>query len=94
MRTGSTALSVNLPTLTPGRSLHAQRIAHVHHNTPGVLAKVNQVFAEHDVNIGGQVLATRGQTGYVVTDTGSGLPPAVIRDLRAVPETINVRVID
>jgi D-3-phosphoglycerate dehydrogenase len=94
VRTGTTALSVNLPTLTPGRSQHAQRIAHIHHNTPGVLAKVNQVFAQHEVNIGGQVLATRGQTGYVVTDTGSGLSPAVVRDLRAVPETINVRVID
>ena len=94
VQTGSTALSVNLPTLTPGRSSHAQRIAHIHHNTPGVLAKVNQVFAEHQVNIGGQVLATRGQTGYVVTDTGSGLSAGVVRDLRAVPETINVRVID
>ena len=29
------------------------------------------VLAEHDVNIDGQVLATRGHTGYVVTDTGS-----------------------
>ncbi len=94
VRTGSTALSVNLPTLTPGHSSHAQRVAHVHHNTPGVLAKVNQVFAEHDVNIGGQVLATRGQTGYVVTDTGSGLSPAVVRALRYVPETIRVRVVD
>jgi D-3-phosphoglycerate dehydrogenase len=94
VQTGTTALSVNLPTLTPGRSSHAQRVAHIHHNTPGVLAKLNQVFAEHQVNIGGQVLATRGQTGYVVTDTGSGLSPGVIRDLRAVPETIRLRVID
>ena len=94
VQTGSTALSVNLPTLTPGHSSHAQRVAHIHHNTPGVLAKVNQVFAEHDVNIGGQVLATRGQTGYVVTDTGSGLSPAVVRALRDVPETIRVRLID
>ena len=94
VQTGSTALSVNLPTLTPGHSSHAQRVAHIHHNTPGVLAKVNQVFAEHDVNIGGQVLATRGQTGYVVTDTGSDLSPAVVRALRGVPETIRVRVID
>ncbi|MEP7090304.1 MAG: phosphoglycerate dehydrogenase [Nocardioidaceae bacterium] len=91
---GSTALSVNLPTLTPGRSAHAQRIAHIHQNTPGVLAKVNQVLAEHEVNIGGQVLATRGQTGYVVTDTGSGLSSQVMAALRAVPETIRLRVID
>jgi D-3-phosphoglycerate dehydrogenase len=91
---GSTALSVNLPTLTPGRSAHAQRVAHIHHNTPGVLARVNQVLAEHEVNIGGQVLATRDQTGYVVTDTDSGLSPGVVRALRSVPETIRLRVLD
>ncbi len=93
-RTGSTALSVNLPTLTPARNVHAQRIAHIHQNTPGVLAHVNQVLAEHDVNIGGQVLATRGQTGYVVTDTGSGLSSSVLEALRSVPETVRLRVID
>jgi D-3-phosphoglycerate dehydrogenase len=91
---GSTALSVNLPTLTPGRSNFTQRIAHIHLNTPGVLAKVNQVFATHDVNIGGQVLATRGETGFVVTDTDSVLSSQLVSDLRAVPETIRLRVID
>ncbi len=91
---GSTSLSVNLPTLTMGRSTHAQRIAHLHHNTPGVLAHVNQVLAEHQVNIGGQVLATRGGHGYVVTDTDSTLSEAVVDSLRAVPETIRLRVID
>ena len=98
VQTGSTALSVNLPPLTPDRGGpvegHVQRIAHIHQNTPGVLAHVNQVLAEHDVNIGGQVLATRGQTGYVVTDTGSHLSREVLAALDAVPETVRLRVID
>ena len=94
VQTGGTSLSVNLPTVTPDHSAHRHRVAHVHHNTPGVLARVNQVFAQHGVNIGGQVLATRGQTGYVVTDSSSGLPPQLVEDLRAVPETIRLRVID
>ena len=90
---GSTSLSVNLPSLTPGPPLHTQRIAHVHENTPGVLAHVNQVLAEHEVNVAGQVLATRGTTGYVVTDTDSVLSEAAVADLRAVPQTIRLRVI-
>jgi D-3-phosphoglycerate dehydrogenase len=98
VHTGSTSLSVNLPTLTPGHSEvsegQAQRIAHIHHNTPGVLAKVNQVLAEHDVNIAGQVLATRGHTGYCVTDTGSGLSGEVLAGLNAIPETVRLRVIE
>ncbi|MGH3443937.1 MAG: phosphoglycerate dehydrogenase, partial [Nocardioidaceae bacterium] len=89
-----TALSVNLPTLTPGVSSHSQRIAHLHTNTPGVLADLNQIFAEHDVNVGGQVLATRDQTGYVVTDTDSPLSAQVLADLRSVTETVRLRVID
>ena len=94
VHSGSTSLSVNLPTLTPGRTTHEQRIAHIHQNTPGVLAHVNQVLAEHEVNIGGQVLATRGHTGYVVTDTDSHLSPDVLATLNAVPETVRLRVID
>jgi D-3-phosphoglycerate dehydrogenase / 2-oxoglutarate reductase len=91
---GVTSLSVNLPGLNPGRSPHEQRIAHFHENTPGVLAHLNQVFAEHDVNVDGQILATRGHVGYVVTDTGSHLSAEVLERLRAVPETIRLRVID
>jgi D-3-phosphoglycerate dehydrogenase / 2-oxoglutarate reductase len=91
---GVTSLSVNLPGLNPGRQPHSQRIAHIHENTPGVLAHLNQVFAKHDVNVDGQILATRGHVGYVVTDTGSHLSPAVLDELRAVPETIRLRVID
>ncbi len=91
---GTTTLSVNLPTLTPERSVHAQRIAHLHQNTPGVLAHLNQVLADHDVNIDGQVLATRGHSGYVVTDTASVLTPEVLAALRDIPETVRLRVID
>jgi D-3-phosphoglycerate dehydrogenase len=91
---GVTSLSVNLPGLNPGRSPHTQRIAHIHENTPGVLAHLNQVFAEHDVNVDGQILATRGHVGYAVTDTGSTLSDEVLERLRAVPETIRLRVID
>jgi D-3-phosphoglycerate dehydrogenase len=91
---GTTTLSVNLPTLAPGDVAHAQRVAHVHHNTPGVLANLNQVLAEHDINIDAQVLATRGTLGYVVTDTDSVVSPEVLADLGKLPETVRLRVID
>ncbi len=91
---GSTTLSVNLPPLSPAESAHAQRIAHLHRNAPGVLAHLNQVLAEHGVNIGGQTLATRGQLGYVVTDTDSTLTEEVLAGLRGIEDTIRLRVID
>jgi len=91
---GSTTLSVNLPPLSPARSAHAMRITHLHQNHPGVLARLNQVLAEHDVNIEGQGLATRGQLGYAVTDTDSELTPDVLEALRTIPETVRLRVLD
>ncbi len=60
---------------------------------PGVLAAVNRVFAEHDVNIEGQLLATRGELGYVVTDIAAGLTDEAISELRDMPETIRLRVL-
>jgi D-3-phosphoglycerate dehydrogenase len=91
---GTTTLSVNLPMLAPGDVEHAQRVAHFHHNTPGVLAHLNQILAEHDINIDAQVLATRGSLGYVVTDTNSVVSADVLADLGKLPETVRLRVID
>src|SRR5690606_27078566 len=60
-RSGSTDLSVNLPRLTlPPSAAARYRVGFVHRNTPGVLALVNQTFAEHGANIEGQILGTLG----------------------------------
>lgn len=91
---GTTGLSVNLPTLAlEPSSEHAHRIAHLHRNTPGVLAVVNQTFAEHGANIEGQVLATHGDLGYVVTDIGCELPDEAVAALEDMPDTIRLRVL-
>ncbi|AKU19052.1 phosphoglycerate dehydrogenase [Luteipulveratus mongoliensis] len=91
---GSTTLNVNLPSLNVDNRSKGCRLMHFHLNTPGVLAKVNSVLATHGVNIDGQMLNTRGQTGYVVTDVSHGLSDAVLAELRQMPETIRLRVID
>ncbi len=89
---GTTTLSVNLPTLSMEERPGGRRITHLHRNTPGVLAKVNSILADHGVNIEGQLLNTRGENGYVVTDVAQ-LPDAAITELQAMPETIQLRVI-
>ncbi len=71
LTSGSTALSVNLPqTRLPGAT-DSHRLAHLHANTPGVLATVNSVLAHHGVNIEAQVLSTRDHLGYLLTDVGT-----------------------
>lgn len=93
VRTGTTTLSVNIPNLALENSTGVARVAHLHRNTPGVLAAVNKTLAEHGTNIEGQLLATRGEVGYVVTDAGSVLESAVIDALKSMDQTIKLRVL-
>jgi D-3-phosphoglycerate dehydrogenase len=88
-RTGTTTLSVNLPAV----ALHgssAARFALLHRNVPGVLARTDALIGEHGLNVDGQVLATRGELGYVVTDVNGELPPSLLASLRALPETVRL----
>jgi D-3-phosphoglycerate dehydrogenase len=88
-RVGTTTLSVNLPTV----ALHGgsgERFAVLHRNVPGVLARVDALVGEHGLNVDGQVLATRGELGYVLTDVNAAMPGQLLTDLRALPETIRL----
>ncbi len=89
---GNTSLSVNLPPVALPRS-GGHRLLHLHVNTPGVLATVTSILAQHGINIEGQLLATRGPLGYVVTDVGSTDLDGLLDDLRALPETVRLRVL-
>ncbi len=90
---GTTSLSVNLPPVQLPREAGQTRLLHLHVNTPGVLAAVNGVLAEHGVNIEGQQLSTKGSHGLVVTDIAGAAADDVVEALRAMPETVRLRVL-
>ena len=90
---GSTTLSVNLPQIAFDQQPGTHRLAHLHSNTPGVLAAVNGVLADHQVNIEGQALTTRGPLGYLLTDIACDYVPEVVHALAAMPETTRLRVL-
>jgi len=87
---GSTIMSVNVPQVQAGQR-EGVRVLHVHHNVPGVLARLNQVFANHGANITFQTLSTRGLLGYVITDVAD-VAEGLHDELAALPETVRVRV--
>jgi D-3-phosphoglycerate dehydrogenase len=86
-------MSVNLPGLVLPRAEDTLRLLHIHRNVPGVLARVNGLLADGGVNVEAQLLGTRGEVGYVVTDSASGTTQAIVDQIRAMPETISLRVI-
>ncbi len=93
MAEGNTTLSVNLPAIALPQQSGTFRLVHVHHNTPGVLAQVNSILAEHSVNVEGQLLATRGEYGYLLTDIGCDYSADVLERLRSMTQTVRLRVV-
>ncbi|HWB65924.1 MAG TPA: phosphoglycerate dehydrogenase [Mycobacteriales bacterium] len=90
---GTSTMSVNLPPLQLAERPETHRFAHLHHNVPGVLATINGVLGEHKVNIEGQLLGTRGDLGYVLTDIAVDYPATLRDELAALPETVRLRVL-
>lgn len=93
INTGCTSNSVNLPNLTLPELENAHRLIHMHHNVPGILAKINQVLASHGINIAGQYLKTNEDIGYVITDINKEYNKEVISELRSIEQTIKFRIL-
>jgi D-3-phosphoglycerate dehydrogenase / 2-oxoglutarate reductase len=88
---GSTALSVNLPGVALPRTPGTHRLVHLHRNVPGVLATINQLLADHNANVEGQLLGTRDDLGYVLTDIGTEYTDGMLARLRDLDVTIRLR---
>jgi len=90
---GGSSLSVNLPQLALPPASGSHRLAHIHSNVPGVMAEINSVLAAHGVNVEAQLLSTRGEVGYALTDIGIDYPDEVVEQLREMSATIRLRVL-
>jgi len=88
---GATSMSVNVPGISLPQAEGTRRLVIVHRNVPGVLATINAVFADHKANVEAQLLGTRGEVGYVVTDIGSDVTDDMLTQLVELPETIRLR---
>lgn len=95
---GSSLSAVNFPEVSlPEHSIPGQtgtsRLLHIHHNQPGVLTKINQAFAEHDINIAAQYLQTDDKIGYVVIDIDSQDSALALKELKQIDGTIRARIL-
>jgi D-3-phosphoglycerate dehydrogenase len=93
INTGSTFLSVNFPNVQLPLLKNAHRLMHIHHNKPGVLANISQVLVKHNINVVGQYLKTNEDIGYVIIDIDKAYDEQVIKELRAIENTIRFRVL-
>jgi D-3-phosphoglycerate dehydrogenase len=93
LHTGSTSSSVNLPVIQPGERKTPHRLTHLHENVPGMLARINELFAKNGVNIAGQHLETRGDIGYAVIDADGEVGAALVAKVSSLPGTIRSRLV-
>ena len=89
---GNSLLSVNLPLCHLDYEPGSHRLMHIHHNVPGILRAINDILANREINIERQVLDTRGALGYAIYDINRACDEVLLAKLRAVPQTIRVRV--
>jgi D-3-phosphoglycerate dehydrogenase len=90
---GSTLSSVNFPEVGLPELVGKHRICHIHHNEPGILAKINDVFSATGVNISAQYLQTNASVGYVVTDIDEASSQEALEGIKQIAGTIKSRIL-
>jgi len=93
MNTGATYLSSNFPNLQLPKIDKSHRLIHIHKNVPGIMAKINTVFAKHDINIVSQFLMTNPEIGYAITDINAQYDKQLFKSLKKIEQTIKFRVL-
>jgi D-3-phosphoglycerate dehydrogenase len=91
-KSGNSLLSVNLPQCHLDYEPGSHRLLHIHHNVPGILRAINDILADRGINIERQVLDTRGPLGYAIYDINRECDGPLLAKLRAIQQTIRVRV--
>ncbi|MCC2599594.1 HAD-IB family phosphatase [Sphingobacterium sp. FBM7-1] len=90
---GDTYMSRNFPNLILPRLTQAHRLLHIHRNVPGIMAQINKVYAENNINIISQFLMTKGDMGYAVTDIHTAYDKNVLKQLKQIDNTIKFRIL-
>lgn len=90
---GATNLSANFPNLQIHKVEKAHRLIHIHHNVPGIMAQINQIFASNNINIVSQFLMTNAQIGYAITDVSVQYDKQVLKELKKISDTIKFRIL-
>ncbi|MDD1791850.1 phosphoglycerate dehydrogenase [Enterovibrio sp. ZSDZ42] len=90
---GSTLSCVNFPEVSLPEHSETSRLLHIHQNKPGILTKINTIFAEEGINIAAQYLQTNAEFGYVVIDVETEHSEKALEKLKAIDGTLRARIL-
>ena len=92
LENGNIKNSVNLPDVYLDRS-GAQRLCVLHKNIPAMMASITALLSRDGVNVENLSNKSKGDYAYTLVDLGAKVEPAVLEDLRTLPNVIRVRAI-
>lgn len=92
---GSTVGAVNFPQVQLPARLSGTRFIQVQRNVPGMLRRLNEIFAHRGINIAAQHYQTDGEIGYVVmeADQVGDKARAILEEIRGLDGTIRARLL-
>lgn len=93
---GSTIGAVNFPSVQLPKGTEATRFIQVHHNAPGAMRTLNDLFSRYELNISAQYMQSYQDIGYVVMDVDSVVedPVKILEEIRELPNTIRARLLN
>ena len=90
---GTSLSSVNFPEVALPEHEGSHRLLHIHHNVPGIMSAINNVFSENNLNVSAQYLQTNDSVGYVVIDIDAEYSDIALTKLASIEGTIRSRVL-
>ena len=93
MENGNIKNSVNYPACDMGVCSTAGRVAVLHKNVKGVIAKYTSVIGDTGTNIRDMFNKTRDDYAYALLDLDSPITPEIVDKLNAIDEVVRVRVV-
>jgi len=90
---GTSISSVNFPEVALPEHEGCHRLLHIHHNVPGIMSAINNVFSENNLNVSAQYLQTNDSVGYVVIDIDAEYSDIALTKLASIDGTIRSRVL-
>lgn len=93
MENGNITHSVNYPDCSLGVCKAAGRIAVLHHNSKGMIAKYSKILGDADINVSDMINKSRGDYAYALLDLDAPATMEVVAQIAAIEDVIKVRVI-
>ena len=93
MENGNIRHSVNYPDCDMGICNTAGRLAILHSNKSGLIAKYTTILGDANINVADMTNKSRGEYAYALLDVDSPVAADVVEKLTAVDGVIRVRIV-